>query len=109
MNQILNTNKRREKIKKIFKIQFIISIIFIIVGIFYIIKNIKEKERENQISNIISINAKLNSVFSNNEENPNEETYFGRITCEKIGLDYYVYNKYSEANLKILPCKFSGR
>ena len=109
MNQILNINKPNKKIKKIFKIQFIISIIFIIVGIFYIIRNIKEKEKENNISEIISLNAKLNSVFSGNEYNHyQDDIYFGRIICNKINLDYYIYNNYSEENLKILPCKFSG-
>ena len=109
MNQILNINKKKKKIKKIFKIQFIVSIILIIAGIVYIIKNIKNKEKENNISKIISLNAKINSVFSENKlTNEENDLYFGRIICEKIGLDYYVYNKYSEENLKILPCKFSG-
>ena len=108
MNQILNTDKRREKTKKIFIIQFRISIIFIIFGIIYIIRNIKLKEKENNISNIISLNGKLNSVFNSNYFNENNEIYIGKITSEKIGLDYYVYNNYSDENLKILPCKFYG-
>ena len=107
MNQILSTNKNQRKIKKIFKFQFIISIIFIILGIIYIFKIIKEKERENNISKIISLNAKVNSVFTENQIN-NDGIYFGRIICEKINLDYFIYNKYSKENLKILPCKFSG-
>ena len=109
MNQILNTNNKKEKIKKVFKIQFIFSIIFIVFGIFYIIRNIKIKEKENSISNIISLNAKLNSVFAENKKSNESKIYFGRILCEKINLDYYIYNDYSEDNLKILPCKFSGR
>lgn len=109
MNQILNTNNKKEKIKKVFKIQFLISIIFILFGIFYIIRSIKTKENENDISNIISLNAKLNSVFAENNNSNEQEVYFGRILCDKINLDYYIYNNYSEDNLKILPCKFSGR
>ena len=107
MNQILNTKLNKETIKKLFKIQFFISIIFIVFGIIYIIKNIKEKERLNNLSKTISLNAKLNSVFSNNEVKE-ESVYFGKIICEKIELDYYIYNEYSEENLKLLPCKFSG-
>ena len=109
MNQILNTNNKKEKIKKVFKIQFLFSIIFIVFGIFYIIRNIKIKEKENSVSNIISLNAKLNSVFAENKKSNESELYFGRILCEKINLDYYIYNDYSEDNLTILPCKFSGR
>lgn len=107
MNQILNANYKKEKIKNFFKIQFIISIIFIIVGIIYLVKNIKKKEIENNISKIISINAKLNSVFAGNSSQ-NNSVYFGRIICEKIDLDYFVFKNYSEENLKMLPCKFSG-
>ena len=112
MNQILNTKKNQRKIKKIFKIQLILSVILIILGIIYIFKIIREKERENNISKIISLNAKINSVFTENlvdkEDSENDEIYFGRIICDKINLDYFVYNKYSEDNLKVLPCKFSG-
>ena len=108
MNQILSTKMKNRKIIKVLKIQFIVSIIFIILGIIYIVKILKEKEKQNNISNIISLNAKLNSVFSSNNDNNVDKVYFGRIVCEKIGLDYYVYNNYSEENLKILPCKFSG-
>lgn len=109
MNQILNTKERKEKIKKIFQLQLAVSVVLIVFGFFYIIRNIKEKERENHISSIISLNAKLNSVFATLNQEENAEIYFGRLICDKIGLDYYVYNQYSEENLKILPCKFSGR
>jgi len=107
MNQILNTKYNKEKIKRLFEIQFFISISFIILGVIYIVKNIKEKERLNNLSKTISLNAKLNSVFSYNEDRQ-ESIYIGRIICDKIGLDYYVYSEYSEENLKLLPCKFSG-
>ena len=107
MNQILNTNKKRNKIIKFFKVQLCISIISVIFGIIYLLRIIKIKERENNISNIISLNAKLNSVFSSNKVTE-EAKYFGQIICDKIGLDYFIYNNYSEENLKVLPCKFSG-
>ena len=106
MNQILNMINK-EKIKKFFKIQLIISIVCIVFGVIYLIVNIKEKEKQNNISNIVSLNARLNSVFSKNivEE---KSIYFGRIICDKIDLDYYIYNEYSKENLEVLPCKFSG-
>lgn len=110
MNQILNTKKNNKKIKRIFKAQFAISIFLIILIIPYILNNINKKEKENYISNIISLNAKVSSVFSKRSEiiEDDQNLYIGRIICDKIGLDYYVYNNYSESNLKILPCKFSG-
>ena len=108
MNQILNTNKKNNKTKLFFKFQFLISIVLIIFGIIYILKTIKEKERENEISNIISLNAKINSVFYGKEEINLNNIYFGRIIIDKINLDYYIYNNYTEQNLKVLPCKYSG-
>lgn len=107
MNQILNTKKDKSKIKKIFKMQLLISAIFIVFGVIYFFKIFKEKERENNISKEILLNAKVNSVLSSNKTKDN--IYFGRIICEKIGLDYFVYNNYSESNLRALPCKFSGK
>ncbi len=108
MNQILNTNKKNNKTKLFFKFQFLISIVLIIFGIIYILKTIKEKERENEISNIISLNAKINSVFYGKEEVNLNNIYFGKIVIDKINLDYYIYNDYTEQNLKVLPCKYSG-
>ena len=111
MNQILLI-KQKQKNKKLiglFKIQLIVSVILIIIGIVYIINSIGAKEKENKISNIISINAKINTMFSSNQKHLKNNVYFGRIYCSKIGLDYYVYNSYSEEKLKILPCKFYGR
>ena len=70
-------------------------------------KTIKNKEEENRISKTISINAKLNSIFAE-KKTQTINLYFGRIYCPKIGLDEYIYNQYSEENLKILPCKFYG-
>lgn len=107
MNQILNIKNSNNKIVKFLKLQIIISIILIICGIIYIFKTIKQKERNNNISNIVSINAKLKSIFSSNIIG-SDDNFFCRIICKKIGLDYYVYNNFSEENLKILPCKFSG-
>lgn len=104
MNQILNVKEKKLKLKKIFKIQFSISVILIFIVFIYFLNNLSQKSKENNISNIVKLNAKLNSVFLSNNEN----LYLGRIKIDKIELDYFVYNSYSEENLKILPCKFSG-
>jgi len=104
MNQILNTSKKRNNFKKIFKIQFVVSLLLIFILLIYVFKQIKQKQEKQNISQIIGINAKLNTVFSSNIE----KTYLGRLKIEKINLDYYVYNSYTEELLKLLPCKYSG-
>ena len=104
MNQILDVNSKRIKLKKIFKIQFVISLILIVIFFAYFLFKLSNKNKENYISKIAGLNAKLNSVFLGNVE----KLYLGRIKIEKINLDYFVYNTYSEELLKVLPCKFSG-
>ena len=103
MNQILDFKNKKIKIKRIFRVQFFISFILILVLFIYILKQNKLRNEEIAISNIVSINAKLNKVFS-----LEESVYFGRIIIEKIDLDYYIYNSYTEEKLKALPCKYSG-
>ena len=82
MNQILNTKYKKEKMKKLFELQFFISISFIILGVIYIVKNIKEKERLNNLSKTIALNAKLNSVFSYNEDKQ-DSIYIGKIVWNR--------------------------
>ena len=106
MNQILNTDYFK-KLKLIFTIQFLISLILIVFEVINMIKTMKDKEEENRISKTVSINAKLNTIFSK-DELKEDNLYFGRIICSKIGLDEYIYNNYSVDNLKVLPCKFYG-
>ena len=36
------------------------------------------------------------------------DIYFCTLKIPKINLEYFVYKSYTENNLKILPCKFSG-
>ena len=105
MNQIIaEKNRINEKIKLLFKLQFYISFIFIVILFFYWL-NIKRKEKESEyISNIVTFNAKLNSIFSSRNDN----NYFAQIIIDKIDLNYFVYNECTEELLKILPCKYSG-
>jgi hypothetical protein len=104
MNQILNVNSKKSKRLKFFKIQFYLSLILVVFFIIYMLFQMSNKEKENSITNVTGLNAKLNSIFSSNIESK----YLGRIKIEKIDLDYFVFNLYSEDLLKILPCKFSG-
>lgn len=105
MNQILDIkNSVNKRIKLLFIIQFYISFIFIIVLFLYWL-NISKSEKESKyISDIISYNAKLNSIFNSKDDS----IYFGEISIAKINLDYYIYNECTEELLKILPCKYSG-
>ena len=105
MNQIIvEKNRINKKVKLLFIFQFYISFIFIIILFFYWL-NISRKRKESEyISNIITSNAKLNSIFSSRRDN----IYFARIAISKINLDYFIYNNCSEELLKILPCKYSG-
>ena len=110
MNQILETKNKIKNYKKIFKIQFIISFLAIIILFIYILKESNIKENEYEITKIVSQNAKIVSLFEsyNSEEYYKNDIYFCTLKIEKINLEYFVYKNYTENNLKILPCKFSG-
>ena len=110
MNQILETKNKIKNYRKIFKIQFIISFLAIIILFIYILKESNIKENEYEITKIVSQNAKIVSLFEsyNSEEYYKNDIYFCTLKIEKINLEYFVYKNYTENNLKILPCKFSG-
>ena len=110
MNQILETKNKTKNYKKIFKIQFLISFLAIIILFIYILNENSKKENEYEITKIVSQNARIVSLFENynSEEYYKNDIYFCTLKIEKINLEYFVYKNYTENNLKILPCKFSG-
>ncbi len=105
MNQIL-FNKKRNKLKYIFKIQFIISILIIFILITALNINYSEEEDLEKISKAINKNLELTSIY--NAEKTSKSIYLCKIYIEKINLEYVVFNNFSETLLKIAPCKFYG-
>ncbi len=105
MNQIL-FNKKRNKIKYIFKIQFIISILIIFILISALKINYSEEEDLEKISKAINKNLELSSMY--NAEKTSKSIYLCKLYIEKINLEYVVFNNFSETFLKIAPCKFYG-
>ena len=111
MNQIL-LYKVNVCLKRYYKCTLfgLIFLMVIILGIVY--KNSKINKKELVLSAIINNKAKLEDVYNltknENRVNLNEEKYFGRIIIDKININYIVFNNYTEENLKISICKFSG-
>ncbi len=106
MNQIL-FNKKNNKLKYIFKVQFIISIIVAIILIIYIAISRNKDENLENISKIINKNIKISSIYEAQKES-REESILGKIYINKINLEYSVFNMSNEELLKIAPCKFAG-
>ena len=108
MNQILETKliKNKSKIIKILKFQLFMSFL----GIFYIIFFINNNEQQNitnhKISNILSLNATLNSIYKT--ENLEYSNILGTLEIPKIGLNYPIFSEFNEELLKLSPCKFYG-
>lgn len=103
MNQILVNKKSNKKIKYIFKVQFIISIVIIAILLF--ILNYNDKENLEEISTEINKAVKLSSIYKIENKS---DMYFGKIIIDKIGLEYPIFNEFSEELLRIAPCKFYG-
>lgn len=106
MNQILETQKNKNKIIKILKIQIFMSIlgIFCVLAFFYTLEDTNSYGET--FSKILSLNADINSIYQT--ENANRSNIFGKIEIPKIGLEYIIFNEFSEELLKLSPCKFYG-
>ncbi len=118
MNQILETtlNTKKNKSKKILKLQLYFSILFIfIIGIFIFYNNFKLSQKErfsNQILNNYNITKLYSNLFSNELSNFNENneisSVIGIIDIPKINVYYPVFSNYTDELLKFSPCKFYG-
>ena len=103
MNQIISYIKvKNKKMRRLFYIQLIISIIVILILLVYFIKNTGKDTYETTAD--IKTNFKLTRVYNTNISNK----YLGNLIIEKINLEYPIFSEYSEENLKISVCKFSG-
>ncbi len=100
MNQIIFLNNR---CKFVFKIQLFISLLLIISILLIYYYNLKNSEELERISGLIKNNANILDIY-----HIKNDSYFGRLIIEKIGLDYIVFENFSDDLLKISPCKFSG-
>lgn len=121
MNQILETNSKKTKLKnnfKMFKIQLIFSTSILAILLFFCIYYIFSlKSKENLSSSILS-NYEIYKLYSdignNSVSNSNEQSFqdegniFGIIKIPKINIEYSVFSKLTEEQLKISPCKFFG-
>ena len=124
MNQILETNSKKTKLKKLknnlkmFKIQLIFSTSILAILLFFCIYYIFSlKSKENLSSSILS-NYEIYKLYSdignNSVSNSNEQSFqdegniFGIIKIPKINIEYSVFSKLTEEQLKVLPCKFYG-
>lgn len=106
MNQILETKKNKNKILRILKIQIFTSILGIlcVCAFFYTREN--SNSYSDTFSKILSLNTEINSIYKT--QNTAHSNIFGKIEIPKIGLDYIVFNEFTEELLKLSPCKFYG-
>lgn len=107
--------------QKFYYLLILNGIIILILGIyvFYRRENKIIKE-EIDYSDNINQSVKLNDLYNEkvkkinidfemkDEEEINEDNILGRIIIEKINLDYFIFNEYTNKNLKVLPCRLSG-
>jgi LPXTG-site transpeptidase (sortase) family protein len=108
MNQILFNKEKNNKIKYIFKVQFIISIIVAIILIIFFLLNYKDEGKLEELSKIINKNIEITSFYDIQKTNIETSNYLGKIIIDKINIEYSVFKDMNEENLKISPCKFHG-
>lgn len=124
MNQILETNSKKTKLKKLknnfkmFKIQLIFSTSILAILLFFCIYYIFSLKSKENLSSSILNNYEIYKLYSdignNSVSNSNEQSFqdegniFGIIKIPKINIEYSVFSKLTEEQLKISPCKFFG-
>lgn len=108
MNQILFNKKENNKIKYIFKVQFIISVIISIILTGFFLLNYKNEENLEGLSKIINKNIEITTLYDTQKTSIETSPYLGKIFIDKINLEYSVFKEISEEYLKISPCKFYG-
>ncbi len=108
MNQILFNKKENNKIKYIFKVQFVISIIISIILVGFFLLNYKNEENLEGLSEIINKNIEITTFYDIQKTSIETSPYLGKIFIDKIDLEYSVFKEINEDYLKISPCKFYG-
>ena len=108
MNQILFNKEKNNKIKYIFKVQFVISIIVAIILITFFLLNHKDEEKLEELSKIINKNIEITSFYDVQKTNIETSKKIEKIVIDKINIEYSVFKDMNEENLKISPCKFHG-
>lgn len=108
MNQILFNKKEANRIKYIFKVQFVISIIVAIILITYFVINYKDEGNLEELSKIINKNIEITFFYNTEKASIDLSPYLGKIIIEKINLEYSIFKEMNEELLKISPCKFYG-
>ena len=81
-----------------------ICIIFLILLKLYILN--KEKSALLLNSNFSKNHYLVTNLYSNSNQFTN--TYICRLKVDSITIDYPIFNSFSEKNLKLAPCLFSG-
>ena len=110
MNQILQVFKNKNKFLFIFKIQIASSIIGILVVIIFLSNKNNNSENIESYSKELLINQKFTSIYQTEKLEKIEEVtnIFCIIDIPKIDVHYPVLNSFSEEQLSLSPCKFSG-
>lgn len=112
MNQIILVKQVNQLHRKFFKIQFILSIIVLVFLFWFCLKNWKQEQEWQKISQVVNQAFEVETVYQTQktmlEQQTTQNQYFGKITIPKINLEYSVFNECNDELLKILPCKFYG-
>lgn len=104
MNQIISIIKQKNRKKIIyFYLCLIISIIVLLILLVYYMNEYSENSKFYKLNQQIKINLNLNNMY-----NQYQTKFFGNLIIDKINIEYPIYSKYTEENLKMSICKFSG-
>jgi LPXTG-site transpeptidase (sortase) family protein len=106
-NQILETNKNKNRKTGIFKWQFFMSMLGILATIMFFKTSQDTNLSYENYSKIISQSSILSSIYQTSKTSTSSNI-FGKLEIPSLNISYAVFNDFSEELLKISPCKFYG-
>lgn len=106
-NQIIEINKKPRKKIRFFKIQIIFSILGVITTLIFLKSSQNNTLNYENYSKTLAQSSIISSVYKTNKIS-NDSNIFGTLEIPALGINYAVFNEFSEELLKISPCKFYG-
>lgn len=106
-NQIIEINKKPRKKIRFFKIQIIFSILGVITTLIFLKSSQNNTLNYENYSKTLAQSSIISSVYKTNKTS-NDSNIFGTLEIPALGINYAVFNEFSEELLKISPCKFYG-
>ena len=106
-NQIIQIRKKSNKKIRILKVQIVFSIFGVIATILFFKSSQNTNLDYENYSKTLAQSSIISSIYETTKTS-DKHNIFGTLEIPALGINYAVFNEFSEELLKISPCKFYG-